>query len=104
MSEIPADVALLGPDRISAAAALSNEEIAERLDGIFRLIAAAQGDAVVLMGEVSRSQVYRDDGATSPENGAVERFGISISTARALTHVGEKAWDLPHLMGSLCAG
>ena len=34
----------------------------------------------------------------------VERFGVSTPTARALTRLGEKAWDLPHLVGSLCAG
>ena len=34
----------------------------------------------------------------------VERFGVSVATARSLTHVGEKAWDAPHLVGSLCAG
>ncbi len=35
---------------------------------------------------------------------AVERFGISTPSARALSHVGELAWDLPHLVGALCAG
>ena len=34
----------------------------------------------------------------------MERFGVSTPTARALTRLGEKAWDLPHLVGSLCAG
>ena len=89
---------------ISAAATLSNEEIVERLDRAFRQKAAAEGTIVDLLGEAGRRQVYRDDGATSPEPWAVERFGVSIPTARALTHVGEKAWDLPHLVESLCAG
>ncbi len=89
---------------IAAAAALSNEEIAEGLDRAFRQKAAAEGTIVVLLGEVSRRQSYRDDGAISPEPWAVERFGVSIPTARALTRVGEKAWDMPHLVGSLCAG
>ena len=35
---------------------------------------------------------------------ATERFGVSIPTARTLTRVGEKAWDIPHLVESLCAG
>jgi hypothetical protein len=48
--------------------------------------------------------VYRDDGATSTEAWAVERFGVSTATARALTRVGEKAWDMPHLVESMCAG
>ena len=33
-----------------------------------------------------------------------ERFGVSSPTARALSHVGEKAWDLPLLLGALCDG
>ena len=89
---------------ISAAATLSNEEIADQLDQAFRQKAAAEGTIVVLMGEVSRRQAYRDEGATSPESWAVERFGVSVPTARALTRLGEKAWDLPHLVDSLCTG
>ena len=83
---------------------MSNEEIAGRLDGLFRQKAAVEGAIVVLLGEVGRRQAYRDEGATSTEPWAVERFGVSTPTARALTHLGEKAWDLPHLVGSLCAG
>ncbi len=89
---------------ISAAATLSNEEIADQLVQAFRQKAAAEGTIVVLMGEVSRRQAYRDECATSPESWVVERFGVSTPTARALTQVGDKAWDLPHLVGSLCAG
>ena len=91
-------------DVISAAAARSNEEITEHLDGLFRLKAAVDGEILVNLGEASRRQVYRDDGATSAEAWAVERFGVSTPTARALTRLGEKAWDLPQLVGSLCAG
>src|ERR1700722_9778183 len=88
----------------SAAAALSNEEIADQIDGAFRQKAAAEGTIVVLMGEVDRRQAYRDDGATSAESWAVERFGVSTPTARAYTRVGEKTWDMPQLVESLCAG
>jgi hypothetical protein len=104
MGEIPIDKLLLGSDPIGTAAAMSREEVTERLDGILLLIAAAQGDAVVLFGEADRRQSYRDDGATSTENWAAERFGISAPTARAYTRLGEKAWDIPHLVGSLCEG
>ncbi len=100
MAETPTDVA----DMIAAAAALSNEEIADQLDQAFRQKAAAEGSIVVLMGEASRRQAYRDEGATSVEPWVVERFGVSTPTARAYTHVGELAWDLPHLVESLCAG
>jgi Domain of unknown function (DUF222)/HNH endonuclease len=89
---------------ISAAAALSNEVVAEQLDLAFRQKAAAEGNIVVLLGEVERRQAYRDDGATSLESWAAERFGISTPTARAYGRLGEKAWDIPHLIGSLCAG
>ena len=89
---------------ISAAAILSDEEVVERLGGLFRQKAAVDGEIVMLLGEASRRQVFRDDGATSPETWVAERFGVSTPTARALTRLGEKAWDLPHLMGSLCAG
>ncbi len=89
---------------ISATAALSNEEITEQLDLAFREKAGAEGKIVVLMGEAGRRQLFRDDGATSAEAWATERFGVSTPTARSLTRLGEKAWDLPHLVGSLCAG
>ena len=104
MPETPADAALLGADLIAEAAASSNQEIAERLEGFFHQKAAGEGGIVVYLGEVSRRQAYRDDGATSAETWAAERFGISISTARALTRLGEKAWDMPHLVESLGAG
>jgi uncharacterized protein DUF222 len=91
-------------DLIAAVAALSNEELVEGLDGFFAQMAAAAGNIIVRLGEISRRQAYRDEGATSPETWVVERFGVSTPTARALTQVGDKAWDLPHLVESLCAG
>jgi len=91
-------------DVISAAGALSNDEIVDRLDRLFREKAAVEGAIVVLLGEVERRQTYRDDGATSSEAWAVERFGVSTPTARAYAHLAEKAWDIPHLVGGLCDG
>jgi len=91
-------------DFVAEAAGLSNAEIAERLDRLFRHKAALEGAIVVLLGEVGRRQAYREEGATSTEHWVVERFGVSTPTARALTRLGEKAWDIPHLAGSLCAG
>src|ERR1700722_9363703 len=93
-----------GADVIGTAGALSNEQIAEGLVEAFRQKAAADGTIVVLLGEVDRRQAYRDDGATSTESWATERFGVSTPTARAYTRVGEKAWDMPQLVESLCAG
>ncbi len=91
-------------DVISAAAGRSDDEITDVLDQAFRQKAAAEGTIAVHLGEVGRRQTYREDGATSPEAWAAERFGVSTPTARVLTRVGEKAWDMPHLVESLCAG
>ncbi len=44
------------------------------------------------------------DGATSTEAWVAERAGLSTSTARRLTHLGDKAWDIPQLIGALCNG
>ena len=91
-------------DMIGSAAALSNEAIADRLEELFRRKAAVEGAIVVLLGEVGRRQAYRDEGATATEPWAAERFGVSIPTVRTLTRLGEKAWDIPHLVESMCAG
>ena len=91
-------------DVISAAGALSDDEIVDRLDRLFREKAAAEGAIVVLLGEVERRQTYRQDGATSSEAWAVERFGVSTPTARAYSHLAQKAWDIPHLVTGLCDG
>jgi hypothetical protein len=89
---------------IGDAASLSMEARADRLTELFRLDAATRGEIAVLLGEVDRSESYREEGATSTEAWVVERFGVSLATARALTHVGDKAWDAPQLVGSMCAG
>jgi hypothetical protein len=91
-------------DLIGAAGALTNEEIVDRLDRLFREKATVEGAILVLLGEVDRREAYRDDGATSSEAWAVERFGVSTPTARVYAHLADKAWGIPHLMGALCAG
>jgi len=83
---------------------MSKEERRAFLDDAFERMAAAKGDIALGLGEVDRGQEDREEGATSTESWAVERYGISTATARALAHVGEKAWDIPVLIGSLCAG
>ena len=89
---------------VAAVARLGVDELESRLDQRFREIAAAHGEVVVMIGEIDRRQGYRDQGATSTEAWAAERFGISTSTARALTLVGQRAWDMPTLVGLLCCG
>jgi hypothetical protein len=91
-------------DLISAVAAESNEELAAGLAQDFAEMSAAQARFVVRLGEYDRRQAFRDEGATSLESWTAERFGVSIPTARTYAHVGEKAWDIPHLVGSLCGG
>jgi len=83
---------------------MSNEDIVGQLDILFRQKAAVEGAIVVLLGEVDRRAAYRDEGATGVEPWIVERFGVSTPTARAYTHVAERAWDLPHLVTSLSEG
>jgi hypothetical protein len=93
------EVAPFGADLIDETA-LSNLD----LDDLFRIKAKIDGCILEKLGEAGRQEAFRDDGATSPESWVVERFGVSMSTARALTHVAEKASDMPQLVGSLCAG
>ena len=93
-----------GADLIGALPALSTAEIMAGLGEDFGIKAAADGRIVARLGELDRRQAYRDEGATSLESWTAERFGISTATARALAHVGEEASNLPHLVGSLCAG
>jgi hypothetical protein len=96
----------LGRLRITTAdvAGMSNEQLAGHLDGLFRLRSAVDGRILVLLSEAERRQAFRDDGATSAQNWAVERFNVSVPTARALVHVAEKAWDLPRLTAALTDG
>src|ERR1700692_392994 len=84
-----------GADVIGAVGAPSKEGVTENLEGLFRLRPAVDGAIVVHVGEVDRRQAFRDDGATSAESWAAERFGVSTPTSRAYTHVGEKAWEMP---------
>jgi len=94
----------LGPDPIGSAAALSDAELAGRLDKLFCEKAAVEGAIVVLLGEVERRQSYRAEGATGAVPWAAERFGVATASARALVTLAERAWDLPHLVGALCDG
>ena len=93
-----------GADLISAVAAESNEELTSGLDEDFAQMSAAQARFLVRLGEVDRRQAFRDEGATSLEAWTAERFGVSTPTARTYAHVGERSWDIPHLVGSLSAG
>jgi hypothetical protein len=99
----PIDPAMAA-DPIGVAAALSDAELSGRLEELFGQKASLEGQIVVLLGEVARRQSYRAEGATGPGPWAVERFGIAPAAARTLVALGERADELPHLMGALCAG
>ena len=104
MAETDSAVAPLVADLVREVLALSNSEGGPGLGVLFRLRAKVDGLIVKGVGEADRSEAYRDDGATSAEAWLAERFGISTASARAYVRVGEKAADLPHLVGSLCEG
>jgi hypothetical protein len=93
-----------GADLLSAVAAESDGELVSALAEDFAQMNGAQARVVVRLGEFERRQGFRGDGATSTESWVAERFGVSTPTARSLTHVAEKAWDLPHLVGALSSG
>ena len=98
------DQASVGPELISSVATMSADERRAYLDGAFCRMKAAQGQIVAALGEVERCQDYRDEGATSVESWVVQCYGLSVASARGLVQVAKVAWDIPHLVGALCAG
>jgi uncharacterized protein DUF222 len=69
-----------------------------------RAMASQAGRIVLLVGELDRRQGWRVDGATSLQAWMVERFGFSVTTARAYARVAERLFDLPHLAAGLSSG
>ena len=69
-----------------------------------RRMASQAGRIVLLTGELGRREGWRAEGATSLEAWIVERCGVSVPTARAWAHVGERLFDLPHLAAGLSEG
>ena len=72
------------------------------MDEALRLKTSAEGTFAVRLAESSRRELFRAEGATSPEAWVAERFGMSVASARAPSRVAERTRDLPHLVGSLC--
>jgi hypothetical protein len=89
---------------LSELAKMSNEELMGLAAESARNMASSAGLIVLLSGELDRREGWRDEGATSLESWMVERLGVSTPTARALAHVGERLYDLPHLADALSAG
>ena len=89
---------------VSTAAAETNEALAAGMRDDWRQIAAAQARFIVRLAESNKREMFREDGATSPEAWVAECFGASVPTARSLSFVAEKAPELPHLVESLRHG
>jgi hypothetical protein len=89
---------------LGALAQMSGSQLTALAAELFRDKAALEGCLSVVLGEIGRRETFRDEGATSTEALLVERYGQSVSTARAMTHVAERLEDLPQLTSALCEG
>jgi hypothetical protein len=85
-------------------ASLSTERIMELATESACRMASLAGLVALLAGELDRREGWRTEGATSLEAWMVERLGLSVPTARAFAHVGERLFDLPHLATGLSTG
>ena len=92
------------PTTVADVSALSTEEVMELATASARTMASQAGLIVLLLGELDRREGWRVDGATSLEAWMVERFGFSLTTARAYARVAARLFDLPHLADGLSSG
>ncbi len=92
------------PNGTTEVAAMSTEEIMDKAAESARQLASLAGLIVQLTAELDRREGWRTEGATSLEAWIVERLGVSVPTARAWAHVGERLSELPHLTEGLATG
>jgi hypothetical protein len=92
------------PLDLATVAGMTGDELVSQLEVWHRLRAVADGSIVQLLGEVMRREEFRSDGAAKPEDWQVERFGLSVASARNNCRVAERAMDLPHLTRALSSG
>ena len=85
-------------------AGLTTDQIMELAAETSRHMASLAGLIVLLTAELDRREGWRAEGATSLEAWIVERCGVSVPTARAWSHVGERLFDLPQLAAGLSEG
>ncbi len=85
-------------------AALSDEALMELAAASSCQLAALAGRIVLLAAELDRREGWRAEGATSLQAWLAERCGVSMATARAWAHVGERLFDLPRLAAGLSEG
>lgn len=83
---------------------LSTERLMDMAVTTSRTMASLVACFVQVTAELDRREGWRLEGATSLEAWIVERCGTSVPTARALAHVGERLFDLPHLAAGLADG
>jgi hypothetical protein len=96
----------VAPPRLNASdvARLSNEQLRGLVEFGAAYMSATAGIVALATGELDRRQGFRDDGATSAASWLAARTGISASSARALSSVGARLVDLPHLTQGLVTG
>ncbi len=92
------------PLDLATVAGMKGDQLASELEVWHRFRAVADGNIVQLLGEVMRREEFRSDGAASPQDWQVERFGLSVASARNYGRVAERAMDLPHLTRALSTG
>ena len=91
-------------DLLSAVALLSKDELRARMHEALRIKTVAEVEFTICLAESNKREMFRDDGATSPESWTAECFGMSGPTARSYSRVAEKSHELPRLMGAMSAG
>jgi Domain of unknown function (DUF222)/HNH endonuclease len=82
----------------------STAELLERAAACGTTIAAASGDLLEITGEIKRREGFRLDGATSMAAWLTEALGLADASARGLSDLAEKLWDLPVLAQALRQG
>ena len=83
---------------------MSDEALRSDLVETARAHAALMGREAQVSAEIQRRQAFRAEGATSLETWLAASCGHSRASARALSHVGERLFDLPHLQEVLSSG
>jgi len=82
----------------------STTDLMQEADRLGVRIASDTGSLLAILGELERREGWRSEGATSGASWAAQRLGVSESTGRTWSHVGERLFDLPHLARGLSVG
>ena len=82
----------------------STADLMDEAERLGRVIASAQGNLLMTVGELDRREAWRTEGATSCGAWITQRLGVAEGTGRTWSHVAKKLWDLPHLAQGLRVG